>query len=248
MGTYVARFAPTGGNFFFETDISVHYRTLEALRGTGILAPGAVALENGGDNPFGRPFFVMERLPGRVPSEDPHYTIGGWLADLPAFDQTQVYRSAIEAMAAVHRVDPASLELGFLPVLADPELAAQPRGIGGDRVLFERFAARVLGDRDLPVLERARGWLRANHPGPSEVRLAWGDAKFINLLYTGLDVTGILDWELASLSPPESEVAFWFVHHESVTGEAGHPDLAAFPDEAQAIECYERQPAAPSAT
>lgn len=236
QASFVARLQPSGGSFFFDTDISIHYRFLEQIADTPIRSPRPLWFEQADGSDFERAFFVMEALPGRTPPEKPHYTVSGWLADLSAADQAHVYRGALHQIATVHRTPWAAMDLSFLPVMA----TGGP-GMSREVALFEEFSELTLNGRQIPVLEEARDWVLGHIPDSDRFCLSWGDPKFSNILYDGQEPSGLLDWELASVAPPESDVAFWLVHHDSVTGGAGHPELPGFPDEDNALNWYEQE-------
>jgi aminoglycoside phosphotransferase (APT) family kinase protein len=61
-----------------------------------------------------------------------------------------------------------------------------------------------------PVLLECMGWLRENAVTPRRVTLCWGDARLGNLIIRGAEVVGVLDWEMALLGDPESDL-LWFL-------------------------------------
>lgn len=55
--------------------------------------------------PLGAPFFVMERVPGRVPPDVLPYTYGGnWLFDASEEDRARLERSTVRVLAELHTV------------------------------------------------------------------------------------------------------------------------------------------------
>jgi aminoglycoside phosphotransferase (APT) family kinase protein len=233
-GSYVARLQPAGETIFPDVDLQLHYRVLRALEATAVRAPRALWFQRGEDSPLDEPFFVMERLPGRVPPEHPPYTVRGWFADASPADRARACVAAIEQLAVLHQADWTTLDLDFLPTVA----AGRP-GMDAELGLFEDYLDWVLADRDVPLLRQAFDWLRVNVPASDRLCLNWGDAKLSNILYEGVEPTGLLDWELATVAPPEADVAFWLVFHESITRAKGHPDPAGFPSDDEVVACYE---------
>lgn len=231
----VARLRPAEYVFFPAADLEVHYRMLRALEETPVPAPRALWFQPAEGSPFDQPFFVMEALPGRVPHEYPPYTMRGWTADLDPAGQRDVFRGAVRELARVHQVDWAALDLSFLPCMSEPK-----PGMHAELAMFERFTDAMLDGRRFEPLEEARAWLVANVPTSDRLGLSWGDAKFSNILYEGAHPTGLLDWELASVAPPESDIAFFLVYHDSVTRSAGFGELPGFLGDDEAIELYEQ--------
>jgi aminoglycoside phosphotransferase (APT) family kinase protein len=54
---------------------------------------------------------------------------------------------------------------------------------------------------------RIREWMEANAPAPVPPVVVHGDLHGANLLVARDQVTGVLDWELATIAPPEFDVA-----------------------------------------
>jgi aminoglycoside phosphotransferase (APT) family kinase protein len=109
----------------------------------------------------------------------------------------------ITHLAALHRIDPAQLDLpGFpapttIPDLVDHELDE-----------WERVIAHRGGDPD-PSLRFTLDWLRRNipdHDGP--IVLVQGDTGPGNFMYEDGHVTAIVDWELAHLGDPMDDIAW----------------------------------------
>jgi aminoglycoside phosphotransferase (APT) family kinase protein len=236
----VARIRPSGYSFFPDVDLELHFRVLRALEGTGVPAPRVHWYQDAEDSPFGEPFFVLDRIDGRVPSEYPPYTVGGWIAESSPSDQRRIYHGALDEMARIHRLDWRAMDLGFLPALAggSPGMATEIR-------LFEQYLDWVLDGRDEPLLDQALAWLKANVPPDRELCLNWGDPKLSNIIYQGARPVGLLDWELATIAPPEADLAFWLVYHDLITGAQGYPSLPGFLSDEEAVAYYEARAGRP---
>jgi aminoglycoside phosphotransferase (APT) family kinase protein len=112
-------------------------------------------------------------------------------------------RDFIGHLAALHRVDPAGLDLpGFPPV------ATIPDHVRHELDEWEALIEHRGGDPD-PALRFTLDWLRRNipdHDGP--VVLVQGDTGPGNFMYEGGHVTAIVDWELAHLGDPMDDIAW----------------------------------------
>lgn len=230
----VARVRPTGYVFFPDVDLGLHYRMLETLSGAGLAVPRPRWFQGAAGSPFGEPFFVMDRIDGLVPPEHPAYTAGGWVAELPPAGQDRVFRGALEQLARLHRLDWERLDLGFLPGVASGE-----PGMATEIKLFEEYVGWVLGGGSERLFDEALDALRGSVPAADRLCLNWGDPKFSNILYRGTEPVGLLDWELATVAPPENDLAFFLTYHDSITRALGHPDLPGFLDDAAAVGYYE---------
>ena len=76
----VARIEPRGFNVFPSYDVSLQFRVMDALAPTPVPVPRMRWLETD-ESVLGASFYVMDRLAGRVPSDNPPYHVGGWIHD-----------------------------------------------------------------------------------------------------------------------------------------------------------------------
>lgn len=231
----VCRIEPTGSGVFPEYDVAKQYRVMAALRGSPVPVPEMLWLERDAA-PLGAPFFVMERVEGRIPTDNPPYHAGGWLTEVAPAERTALWWSAVDALAAIHRQDPAALGLDFLD--------APPAGADAHAWQLEhwRCYAEWAADGALsPTNRAALAWLLAHRPprGGGERRLCWGDARIGNMIFREGACVAVLDWEMATLGPPEMDLG-WFLymdrHHcEGVDA----PRLAGFPARDETVAHWE---------
>jgi aminoglycoside phosphotransferase (APT) family kinase protein len=223
-----------GQEVTFDASLITQARTMDALHTqTSLPVPGVIGMgEN--EHPFGAPFLIMERLPGRIVPQLPNYHCEGWVAALDLPDRTAVWERAIRAIAAVNRVD----WRNGLEFLDNPN-----RGTTGLQQYLswvEQWLDWVLGERSHPVAEAAIAYLKANAPANPPVDLVWGDAIPANLLFnTDNDVSGIIDWEWAFLSPGEIDIAWWLFFDRIFSDDFNVPRLAGLPDRDTTIRIYE---------
>ncbi|HUQ13226.1 MAG TPA: phosphotransferase [Novosphingobium sp.] len=154
---------------------------IRAARAAGVPAPEVVA-ELAEDDGIGSGF-VMRRIAGTA-SPAPLLEQGG----------EAMLDDIAQALAAIHRVEPATL--GDLPGL-DPGagvegLAAQFAGHGANR----------------PIVALGLAWLRANLPAPVDPALVHGDFRIGNLMAENGRLTGVLDWEIAHLGDHHEDLAY----------------------------------------
>ena len=154
------------------------------------------------------PFFVMDAVPGQVPSDKPPHTVEGWLRDATPGDRGKLYRSSINALAGLANVDPQAIGLATRLL---PDASSSPLAAHLDR--FERIYR--WGRRDsgpFPEGDRAIRWLRENAPTDEPLGLLWGDARFANMIYQDFEAVALLDWELAAIGNPECDLTYFLVH------------------------------------
>jgi aminoglycoside phosphotransferase (APT) family kinase protein len=151
-------------------------------------APAVLWHDEGEDNPFGRPFLVMERVDGAVPV--------GW-HDVPEPARTRLAEQAVDVLAALRTVAPG-------PLAGVPE-HARPTSLAFYARRLERFAPLP------PVLEGALWWLSRHEPEPVEPVLVHGDLRMGNLIVDGDRLAGILDWEMAAPGDPIADLTWCFI-------------------------------------
>ena len=232
----VARLAPVADfGVFPEYDVVLQYRMLEALAGSEVPVPEALWLEQD-PAPLGSPFYVMERLDGLVPSDSPPYHAAGWIAELPPERRERLWWSGVDALAAVHRLDPSEPRFAFLP---RPPAGTPP--IRAQLDYWDRYVDWGMERARYPLIGRARDWLAAHAPEHEPVGLCWGDARISNQIFRDERVVGVLDWEMAFVGNPVADLA-WFVTIDRVFTEGiGLPRLAGLPDAAATIRRWEQQ-------
>jgi aminoglycoside phosphotransferase (APT) family kinase protein len=236
----VARVAPTGYSIFPEYDLDRQRRVIEALGiHTEVPVPEVYWHEDGESSPFGQPFFVMERVEGRTPPDEPPYSKKGWLFDASPAEQSELWRNGLTELARIHAADWRALGLAFLD--------RSPTGVAGVGAMeaeldyYRRFQQWVAEGRDYPLLDRAFAWLEASVPADAGegVCLNWGDARFGNMLFREFTPVAVLDWEMVTLGPPESDLSWWLAFHRSWTEFRNLPNLPGFLDRDRTISLYE---------
>jgi aminoglycoside phosphotransferase (APT) family kinase protein len=188
--------------------------------------------------PLGAPFYVMERAPGQVPSDNPSYHAQGWFATLPAARQAAAWEAGIAALVALHRLDASAPRFAFL--------ARAPWGMapGADPAQCRLAQWRdflAWGSREpLPAIEAALAALaRTAPPPPARLAVSWGDAKISNCVIDHGRVTALLDWELCGLSDPAEDLAHWLVLDWAQWRAPGLARLPGLPSPQATVACYE---------
>jgi aminoglycoside phosphotransferase (APT) family kinase protein len=169
------------------------YRVQRALVDTDVPVPDAV-LYCDDRSVVGTPFYVMDKLEGRV---FPHYT----LPEIPPAGRRAYYLAMAETLARLHAIDWAAVGLG---------------DYGRPGNFFQRQVTRwtrqweASRTRDDANIDRLVAWLPANIPTDDRTTIAHGDFRFGNLMFhpTEPRVIAVLDWELSTLGHPLADVAY----------------------------------------
>jgi aminoglycoside phosphotransferase (APT) family kinase protein len=142
----------------------------------------------------GTPFYVMERIQGRVFKD----------TSLPGCSpehRAEMYKSLAETLAQLHTFSPA-------------ELGLEDFGRPGDwyRRQFKRWSRNFFETQTqaMPAMQPLMEWLDAHMPEDSETRIAHGDYRMGNVMFhpTEPRVVAVFDWEISTLGHPLGDLAY----------------------------------------
>ncbi len=216
-------------------------RVLQALAGSAAPVPPVVLVEHGSDV-VGTPFYVMERLEGRVISDNA-------MPSVPRAERRAMFEAMAATLAALHELDWRALGLGDY---------GRPEGYYARQVARWTRQWQAQRFRDLPGLERLAAWVGEHLPPDDGVAaLCHGDFRLGNLMFhpTQPRVVAVLDWELSTIGHPLADLAYsalaWRSLPSQFQGLAGL-DLTALglPAEADYLAAYDgaRRTPAPALT
>lgn len=229
----VVRMEPGGIPLFSRYDLRLQYRIMDTLKTSAVPVPTMRWFEQ--DTAlFGAPFYVMEQVSGKVPADNPPYHMEGMLLDMPAEDCTALWQNAITAMAQIHALNIAKYDLAFLnePALGPTPLRQQIQ-------LYENHIEWGLDRSRYPLLDEGLAWLLEHMPQNEPTALCWGDARVCNMIFQGTEVAAVLDWEMASLGNPLTDLSYWLVLDRCMSEGIGFEKMAPAPDESETIALWE---------
>jgi aminoglycoside phosphotransferase (APT) family kinase protein len=232
----VARVQPAGRSVFPEYDMALQFRCMQILgERTEIPVPKVLWLEQD-PKVLGQPFYVMERVTGLVPTDNPPYAAVGWLAEASHQEQKKLVCDSIALLARLHQLDWRSLGFGFLD---------RPRygttGFAQQLAYYEEFLSFASGGSAPPeILSATLRWLNEERPAHRErVVLNWGDARIGNMMYLDFKPVAVLDWEMATLGPAEVDLAWFIYMNRFLTEGIGLPGLPGHPSRKEIGSLYE---------
>jgi aminoglycoside phosphotransferase (APT) family kinase protein len=231
-GEYVVRKLPKPASNAAHA-IAREARVLRALQGREVTLPRwRVSCDD--PDVIGTPFYVMDYQPGRV-FHDP------LLPGLPAAERAAVYDAMNDALARIHRV------VYERAGLAD---FGRPQGFITRQVHLWSKQVAASGLDQGPEITALVQWLEAQAPPDDEVGITHGDYRLGNLIFAedAPAVVAVLDWELATIGHPLSDLAFNCVpyylpaEHPVSPGLCG-ADLRALgiPSEGEYVQAYARR-------
>jgi aminoglycoside phosphotransferase (APT) family kinase protein len=237
---FVARIEPEGSALFpkqtaeCEISVQVQHRIMDAVRESGAVPmPGLLPFEADA-SVLGRPFFVMEFIPGVVPADVPRYSQAGFLVDEATEEERRrMVTSGVETMAALAGLDWRKLGLSWLDIKGQgqPTLADQLE-------LYRSDSEASLGDRDHPVLMKSLDWLERNAPD-APAGISWGDSRLGNMIWQDYRCASVCDWEAVALCPPEADIGWWVMFDRQSFDDLDAPRLPGFPTREEMVALWE---------
>ena len=237
----VARLAPEPSSPYqtFPTfDLHAQRRVIELVRErTEVPVPEIVHHEESAEW-LGVPFLVTRAVDGVVPSDNPPYLIDprGWFLQGSPDDWRRLERSTIEVLTRLHRI-------------VDDETTAflRPAGEGPTALARQLHAQRAYYEwardgRTVPILEHAFDRLAETLPANDRAVLNWGDSRPGNIIYRDFEAAAVLDWEMATVGPPEVDLAwttFFQRFFASMARQWGIPEVPGVFARAESVATYE---------
>ena len=228
---FVLRKQPYGPILKGAHAVDREFRVLQALSQTTVPVPKPLLFCEDASI-LGTPFYIMERLHGRVFHD-------AALPNLSPDERYACYQSMAETLARLHAVDPLSIGLS---------------DFGRPGNYFERQLARWSKQWNessvtrIPALDQLIEELSLRLPeddGCSSI--VHGDYRMGNLLFheSKPHVIAILDWELSTLGHPLADLGFavmaWHTTPQDYGGIAGlDRERLGIPDQDQFIQAYGR--------
>ena len=90
------------------------------------------------------------------------------------------------------------------------------------------------------MIERGFERVLRTLPSPPEPCLLWGDARPANVVEAEFRPAALLDWELATIGPPELDIAWFLEMNRMRTTGAGVAALPGFLADDETAACYQR--------
>ena len=235
---FAVRVKPSTHTVFLESEFDTQYRVLKVLGDQTDVPVPPVRWYEEDEAVLGAPFFVMQRVGGQVPGDNPPYTMGGWPFEASVERQERLWWNGLDVMARIHRLDWQSLGLGFL---AKPERG--PTGLDQQLTYYQAYFDWAARDRPQPSVQALWDWLLANRPEHDASRdaLCWGDSRIGNMIFDEESaVRAVLEWEMVALGNPVQDLAWWLFLDRYLSEGCGAPRLPGFPGRDATVARWEQ--------
>ncbi|MGH3248181.1 MAG: phosphotransferase family protein [Trebonia sp.] len=195
--SWVVRRPPLGHVLATAHDMGREYRVMTALRDTGVPVPLTYAL-CADPEVLGAPFYVMSKVDGIV------YRTADQLAEVGASRIRAIADQLIGTLAKLHAVIPAEVGLAEF---------GRPEGFLARQV--RRWKKQLDASRSRPIggIDELYALLAADPPDGTPPTIVHGDYRLDNVLVGADDkVAAVVDWEMATLGDPLTDVGLLVVY------------------------------------
>lgn len=204
---WVVRRPPIGHVLTTAHDMAREYRVLTALRATPVPVPATYALCTDVEV-LGAPFYVMEHVVGT-----PYRRAEQLAAVGPERTRAIAYRMA-DTLAALHQVDPEQVRLTDF---------GRPAGFLARQVRRWKQQLDASRGRPLAGIDELHERLATHQPATTTATVVHGDYRLDNLLVDANDeVAAVIDWEMATVADPLTDVGLFVVYQRLGELGAGH--------------------------
>lgn len=224
---WVLRRPPLGHVLATAHDMGREYTVMAALAGTDVPVPRMVTLCTDAAV-LGAPFYLMSFVDGTV------YRSGDQLAGLSVSAAEDLADQLVDVLVRLHSVEPAAVGLSEL---------GRPSGFLERQVRRWGTQLAASHSREVPGLLELRDRLAGALPRGGETRLVHGDYKLDNVVVAG-QVVAVLDWEMATLGDPLTDLVNLVIWWEGVRDTDGHAiavvpsDTTTFPPASRLVDRY----------
>ena len=205
-GDFVLRKQPPGELLPSAHAVDREYRVMTALASTDVPVPKTLLFCDD-RTIIGTPFYVMERLYGRIFHQS-------GLPDATPAERSTIYDAMNDTLVRLHQVDWRAVGLADY---------GKPGNYFARQVARWTRQYQSAKTRDIADIERLAAWLPDHIPPGDETAIAHGDYRLGNLMFhlTEPKVIAVLDWELSTLGHPLADLGYNCMIWHSLPSEYG---------------------------
>jgi aminoglycoside phosphotransferase (APT) family kinase protein len=213
----VVRIKPTSSTVYLDDLFDAQYQLMQLMHAHGMVRVARLLWLENDASILGAPFFVMEKVSGRVAVSYPPYSKHGWLVDAAPEERRRMWEDAVRQLALIQCV-PTALA-GFLELPGGPEPFFQEVN------RWQRFVDWIDPEGERRLLRDTFDRLLAVGPANRPEGIVWGDSRLGNMMI-GADfkVAAVMDWEQPSLGGALHDLGWWLrIDHGQTIGQGIAP-------------------------
>ncbi len=230
---WVLRRPPLGHVVETAHDMRREFRVLSALHGTDVPVPEVYAFDDD-DTVIGAPFYVMERVDGRI------LRTKAEMAVLTPAEAQACSEQLVDVLATLHSVDAAAVGLADF---------GRPEGFLARNVARWGRQWEANKTRELAALDELTRRLGAAVPVSGPSAIVHGDYRLDNTMLAFDDpgrIVAVLDWEMSTLGDPLTDLGLFLVYwgggeQLSVLTAQGAADIPGFLTDDEVVARYAAQ-------
>jgi aminoglycoside phosphotransferase (APT) family kinase protein len=231
---FALRIEPTSHQLFVAPDAMRQARVMTELADR-VPVP-TIWLAEAKSDVLGAPFFLMDRVHGRIPGDVPSWHKKGWTTELDEDQRRSLHDNALQALVALHAIDTDAAVFAFLE---SPGTGSPLQRYVSHVAAWHEWCRPVLR-WDVDVIDAAMQYVLDEVPDDTRRSIVWGDARVGNIVFADdMSVAAMLDWEGATLGPPELDVAWWVMFDEFLCEANGLARLSGVSDRSGTLHRYE---------
>ncbi|MGP4018851.1 phosphotransferase family protein [Saccharopolyspora sp. 5N708] len=205
---FVVRRPPLGHVLATAHDMSREHRVMSALAGTRVPVPETLLLCQD-DSVLGAPFYVMEYVPGTV------YRTPQLTEKLAPQQRFELSWQLMDVLADLHAIAPDSVGLGEF---------GRPEGFLARQVRRWSKQLAASHNRDIDGIDELATRLAATIPDTPRAGIVHGDYRLDNVIVgDDLRIRAVLDWEMATVGDPLTDLGLLAVYWEGFGGVERNP-------------------------
>lgn len=228
----VVRRPPLGHVLATAHDMGREYRVMAALADSPVPVPDTHLLCDD-DSVIGAPFYVMEYVPGTV------YRSAEQTERLTTPQRSELAWRLMDVLADLHAVDPESVGLGEF---------GKPDGFLQRQVRRWSKQLEASRSREIPGIDDLAEHLGRTVPTTARSGIVHGDYRLDNVLVDDSnEIRAVLDWEMATLGDPLTDLGLLVVYWEGFDDIEQNPiakgigPAYGFPPARELLERYARR-------
>jgi aminoglycoside phosphotransferase (APT) family kinase protein len=229
---YVLRLKPSEFRMFLRENFDEQYRLITFLGAATDVPVPAIPFYEPDPSALGLPFWLMEKVVGEVPPDNPPFSVEGFLVEASLAQRRKLWLSGLQAAAKIAKVD----------VSRAPRIVDLHTGESGMSENLRHWTAAMdwaCAGAPSPTLRAAADWLWANKPRREATGLSWGDCRIGNMIFRDFECVAVIDWDTITLAGPQLDLAHWLLMDEYFTTGLGLPALPGLGTRDETIASWE---------